>query len=61
LLGDWAFTAGGFVRLELLIEVENEKSRAVAERAGHRCDGELAKKFWKDGAHRDIALYSRIA
>jgi len=59
LLADWAFESAGVVRLELLVEVENIKSRAVAERAGFHCDGEMAKKFWRHGAHRDVAMYSR--
>lgn len=59
LLTDWAFEVGGFVRLELLVEIENVKSIAVAERAGYRCEGVMVKKVWRHAAHRDVALFAR--
>ena len=59
LLTDFAFRDLGLVRLELLVEVENAKSKAVAERAGYHCEGVLTKKVWKHGAHRDVALFAR--
>jgi RimJ/RimL family protein N-acetyltransferase len=59
LLTVWAFERGGFVRLELLIEETNTKSKAVAERTGYVCEGVLAKKVWKHGDHRNVALYAR--
>jgi RimJ/RimL family protein N-acetyltransferase len=59
LLIDWALEHGGFVRLELLVEDTNAKSKAVAERVGFACEGLLKKKVWKYGAHRDVALYAK--
>lgn len=59
LLTDWSFESIGLVRLELLIEVENIKSKAVAERVGYSCEGVMAKRVWRAGAHRDVALFAR--
>jgi RimJ/RimL family protein N-acetyltransferase len=60
MLTDFAFQELGLVRLELLVEVENATSKAVAERAGYVFEGVLTKKVWKNGAHRDVAIYARI-
>ena len=59
LLSEWAIESVGVVRLELLIEVENARSRALAERAGFHCEGVMVKRMWRAGAHRDVALYAR--
>ncbi len=61
LLSDWVLNSCGFVRLELLIEVENEKSKATAANAGYRSNYEVKKEAWSDGARRDVVIYTRTA
>ena len=61
LLSDWVLNSCGFVRLELLIEVENEKSKATAANAGYRSNYEVKKEAWSDGASRDVVIYTRTA
>jgi RimJ/RimL family protein N-acetyltransferase len=44
----------------LRIEVENEPSIRVAERAGYVREGVLRSVHFKQGLRADIAIYSRI-
>jgi RimJ/RimL family protein N-acetyltransferase len=45
----------------LRIEVENEPSICVAERAGFVREGVLRSVHFKQGQRADIAVYSRLA
>jgi ribosomal-protein-serine acetyltransferase len=48
-------------RLEIRCVVENERSRAVAERLRFRFEGTLAQAYLLHGVFRDLALYATIA
>ncbi|MBD5654100.1 MAG: GNAT family N-acetyltransferase [Candidatus Eremiobacteraeota bacterium] len=48
-------------RLEIRCVVENERSRAVAERLGFTFEGMLGEAYLLHGAFRDIALYAKTA
>ena len=61
LLTDWSLGELGLERVELRIEVENEPSIRVAERAGYVREGVLRSVHFKQGLRADIAVYSRLA
>jgi ribosomal-protein-serine acetyltransferase len=56
-----AFSALDLNRLEVRCVVENERSRAVAERLGYTFEGTLAEAYILHGSFRDIALYATTA
>jgi RimJ/RimL family protein N-acetyltransferase len=60
LLTDWAFGELGALRLELLIGVENDASKRVAERNGYRFEGVLRSLHFKQGIREDTELWSRL-
>lgn len=60
-LTDHAFGRLGLHRLEIRCVVENQKSRAVAERLGYRFEGVLRDAHVLHDRFRDIALYAAIA
>jgi len=55
----WAFELG-MQRLELMISVENEASKKVAERCGYRRDGVLRSAYLKQGLREDTEIWSRL-
>jgi RimJ/RimL family protein N-acetyltransferase len=61
LLTEWSLQELGLERVELRIEVENEPSIRVAERAGFVREGVLRSVHFKQGLRADIAVYSRLA
>ena len=61
LLTDWSLQELGLERVELRIEVENEPSIRVAERAGFVREGVLRSVHFKQGLRANIAVYSRLA
>src|SRR5215218_2871531 len=61
MLTDWSLQELGLERIELRIEVENEPSIRVAERAGFVREGVLRSVHFKQGQRADIAVYSRLA
>ena len=61
LLTDWSLQELELERVELRIEVENEPSIRVAERAGYVREGVLRSVHFKQGLRADIAVYSRLA
>jgi RimJ/RimL family protein N-acetyltransferase len=61
LLTEWAFSELGAVRIELLISVENEASKRVAERCGYEREGVLRSTYLKPGVREDTEIWSRIA
>ena len=60
LLTDWAFSSLGALRLELLIGVENEPSKRVAERCGYVREGVLRSLSFKQGLREDTEIWSRL-
>jgi RimJ/RimL family protein N-acetyltransferase len=60
LLTGWGFDTLGLERLELRIDVENEASRRVAERAGYQLDGVLRSLAFKEGRRTDTGVWSRL-
>ena len=61
LLTDWAFSELGAVRLELLISVENQASKRVAERCSYEREGVLRSIHVKPGLREDMEIWSRLA
>lgn len=61
LLTEWSLQELGLERVELRIEVENEPSIRVAERADYVREGVLRSVHFKQGQRADIAIYSRLA
>jgi RimJ/RimL family protein N-acetyltransferase len=60
-LTEWAFAELGVERLELLISVENDASKRVAERCGYRLEGVLRSVYIKPGRREDTEIWSRLA
>jgi RimJ/RimL family protein N-acetyltransferase len=60
LLTDWAFGTLGALRAELVISVENQASKQVAERSGYRREGVLRSTHFKQGIREDIEMWSRL-
>jgi RimJ/RimL family protein N-acetyltransferase len=60
LLTRWGFEDLGLERLELRIDVANEGSVRVAERAGYRLDGVLRSVHFKEGRRSDTGVWSRL-
>ena len=61
LVTDWAFEALGLERVELRIDVDNEPSIRVAERAGYCREGVFRSLHFKEDARADLAIYSLLA
>lgn len=61
LLTEWAFSERGLLRLELMISVENQASKVVAERAGYVREGVLRSLYVKEGLREDHELWSRLS
>jgi RimJ/RimL family protein N-acetyltransferase len=60
LVADWAFAELGLARLEAWIDVANEPSRQVAERAGFTFEGIRRSVHFKEGERADMAIYSLL-
>ncbi len=58
-LTEWAFAAG-MLRLELLISVDNESSKRVAERCGYVFEGVLRSAHFKADLRADTEIWSRL-
>jgi RimJ/RimL family protein N-acetyltransferase len=56
---EWAF-AEGMLRLELLISVDNDPSRHVAERCGYVFEGVLRSAHFKADLRADTEIWSRL-
>jgi RimJ/RimL family protein N-acetyltransferase len=61
LLTGWAFTTAGALRAELVISVENEVSKRVAERCGYVREAVLRSVHQKHGIRQDVEIWSRLA
>ena len=60
-LTEWAFEELGMIRLELVIAVHNEPSKAVARRCGYEREGVLRSVYFKQARREDVEIWSRIA
>jgi RimJ/RimL family protein N-acetyltransferase len=60
LLTEWAFGELGLLRAELLISVENQASKRVAERCGYVREGVLRSLHLKQERREDTELWSRL-
>jgi hypothetical protein len=60
LLSDWAIEGLGLERVELRIDVANDPSIRVAERAGYRREGVLRSLHFKEEIRGDVAVYSLL-
>ena len=60
LLARHGLTQLGLERVEILMAVENEASRRVAERAGAMFEGTLRQRLLLHGVYHDAHLYSLI-
>jgi [ribosomal protein S5]-alanine N-acetyltransferase len=60
LLSRWALSLPGIVRLEALIQLENEGSIRVVESVGFRCEGLLRNYLDLGTTREDVFLYSLI-
>jgi RimJ/RimL family protein N-acetyltransferase len=60
LLTDWAFREQGLLRAELLISVDNDASKRVAERCGYVREGVLRSLHVKQDRREDTELWARL-
>jgi ribosomal-protein-serine acetyltransferase len=60
-LVDWAFRGWGLHRVELRAAVENDRSRAVAQRVGFREEGLLREVELVGGRYLDHIVYAVLA
>jgi len=60
LVSHWAIRDLGLARIEAWIDVGNEASLRVAERAGYRSEGVRRSAYFKDGQRADMAVYSLL-
>lgn len=59
-LTDWAL-AQGMLRIELVIDVDNEPSKKVAARCGYEREGVMRSVHVKQGIRADVELWSKLA
>ena len=59
LVSRWAFDLG-LARIEAVIDVENQPSQKVAERAGYKREGVRRSSYFKEGRRADMAIYSLL-
>lgn len=50
----------GLNRIEIRVDVDNKKSRAIPERLGYVSEGVLRKSYILHGVPRDIVVYSKL-
>lgn len=60
LLAQWSFEQLGLARLQLFIDPENDRSRAVAERCGFVHEGTLRPHGERDGQRHDSLVYGLL-
>ena len=56
----FCFDALGVNRVEILVDVDNNKSQAVAQRAGYMREGVLRQSMLLRGVPRDMIMFSKI-
>jgi RimJ/RimL family protein N-acetyltransferase len=60
LLAAWGFRELGLARIEIVMSVENEPSRRVAERVGATHEGVMRRRLLLHGRHHDAHLFSLV-
>ncbi|HEY8527880.1 MAG TPA: GNAT family protein [Acidimicrobiales bacterium] len=60
LMLDFTFTTVGLHRVQAACGPDNERSRALLERIGFRCEGRIRDHVFTNGAWRDSLLYSLL-
>lgn len=60
LLVDWAFQNTNLIRLEIVVAVDNDASRRVAEKLGTRCEGGLQRRFFLNGRSVDALMFALL-
>jgi len=60
MLGEWAFDHLGALRIELLINIDNPGSQAVAARCGYVREGVLRSTHFKGNLRQDVELWSLL-
>jgi ribosomal-protein-alanine N-acetyltransferase len=60
LISRWGLDELGLARIEAVIDVANEASLRVAERAGYRREGVRRSAYFKHGVRADVAIYSLL-
>ena len=60
MLGEWAFDHLGALRIELLINIDNPGSQAVAARCGYVREGVLRSTHFKGDLRQDVELWSLL-
>lgn len=60
LLVDWAFQNTNLIRLEIVVAVDNDASRRVAEKLGARCEGVLQRRFFLNGRSVDALMFALL-
>ncbi|HZD73175.1 MAG TPA: GNAT family N-acetyltransferase [Actinomycetota bacterium] len=61
LLVPWAFGTLGLVRVEAVVEVDNQGSRRVLERNGFQREGILHAYYELRGVWKDMQMFARLA
>lgn len=62
LITEYGFETMGFRRIEALVDVANEASRALLISAGYELEGIMRQKVTHDdGTQKDMALYSKVS
>jgi RimJ/RimL family protein N-acetyltransferase len=60
LISRWTFDELGLARLDAVIDLANNASLRVAERAGYSREGVRRSAYFKDGVRADLAIYSLL-
>ena len=60
MLSEWAFDQLGALRLELVINLDNPASKAVARRCGYQLEGVLRSTHFKGDQRQDVELWSLL-
>jgi ribosomal-protein-serine acetyltransferase len=58
---EWAFAERGLNRAEWRCRADNERSAAVAQRAGMTCEGVLREAWLNGGVHHDKQVWAILA
>ncbi len=62
MISEYGFQTMGFKRIEALVDVDNEGSRALLRSAGYELEGIMRQKVTRDdGEQIDMALLSKVA
>jgi ribosomal-protein-alanine N-acetyltransferase len=62
LITEYGFQTMGFKRIEALVDIDNEVSKALLRSAGYEQEGIMRQKVTRDnGTQIDMALYSQVS